>query len=212
MNTVLSSATRRAMAFLFLCVAPYPLGGCAGRPAPRTVPLPRTIPPVATDEFVYQMGTINSDVVDERRMIEQGFLLANSVLRSECFRGRLLSAHLTSTKQQSNQVILDHMRDASVVLNLAWFDGSWWQNHWLRTIGYDRPRDPTTVHMNRYFVNSSYMVADNLLHEAAHARGYEHVSAKEASSVPYSMNRIFEECMNEPERQDDPPGQLESPE
>ncbi|APR87972.1 hypothetical protein A7982_13321 [Minicystis rosea] len=74
------------------------------------------------------------------------------------------------------------------------FKGNNWENKVYRTVGRDvAPYDPT-VEMNTYFVHSARMVADNLLHEAAHVRGYHHKNAHEWTSVPYMMNTIFEIC------------------
>jgi hypothetical protein len=126
----------------------------------------------------------------EQTIAVQGFALANAVLLSDCFRKGVFEAPMTHTDGQSPQQVYGTMTDGVRPLEIEFYDGG--TAH--RTIGSEDPRWPGIVRMNRHYVKSVYMVADNLLHEAAHVRGYIHISSKEAESVPYTMNRIFEAC------------------
>ena len=77
-----------------------------------------------------------------------------------------------------------------VVLSYDLYDGT--SAH--GTVGYDDPAEPLTMHLNLYFVKDKFAVASTTLHEAAHARGFIHKSSREGSSVPYTMNYIFDKC------------------
>jgi hypothetical protein len=145
---------------------------------------------LAADRWVYTPGPINARDDAEMKIATQGFQIANAVLLSDCFRQGVLAAPMTHTRDQSQQQIYDAMTGPAVPLSVVLYDGG--NRH--GTVGYENSGEPGIVHMNRFYVHSAYMVADNLLHEAAHTRGYIHKSSKEAESVPYTMNRIFEAC------------------
>jgi hypothetical protein len=142
------------------------------------------------ERWVYVSGRVNARNDAEQAMATQGFALANAVLLSDCFQQGVLEAPMTHTDGQLPGQIYMTMTDGVRRLEIEFYDGGT-AHH---TVGSEDPRRPGIVRMNRHYVNSAYMVADNLLHEAAHVRGYIHKSSKEAESVPYTMNRIFEAC------------------
>ncbi|MBD0319095.1 MAG: hypothetical protein ICV87_02105 [Gemmatimonadetes bacterium] len=88
----------------------------------------------------------------------------------------------------------DHLTRGAQTLDVEMFTGNWWQNHMSNTVGCENDGDSTTVHMNRYFVRTPSMAENNLLHEAAHGRGYRHKNANDSNSVPYTMNDVYETC------------------
>lgn len=127
-------------------------------------------------------------------MVRHAFVVANKMLTSGCFRDELRKAKLTNTNGDSAKQVYEKLTSSPTKLTVELFNGSFLQNHIWRTVGYEDERFPNTTFMNRYFVNSVSMAADNLLHEAAHSRGYRHRNAKEFTSVPYTMNAIYDQC------------------
>ena len=173
--------------------------GCASvRPAETALGSPvRGFPP-EPPKVVFTLGSVTCADDPETDMARQAVLLANTVLLSPCFERELLKSTLSTVPDGfTPDKVLATMRAGQTPLDVAFFTGTWWQDFVTKTIGYDDPAAPSVVHMNRYFVRTVAGAADNFLHEAAHARGYKHSSAKDATSVPYTMNRIFEACMKE---------------
>ena len=177
--------------------------GCYSSPPPYlpTVPLPAASELVARDRWVYQSGSVvaldakgrsRTPTEEEVGMASRGFEIANTVLLSDCFSSGVVASNMTHTKNQSSREVFQTLtRSPQLALKVTFYDGT--SKH--GTIGWDDPgNDPNNVHMNGFFVKTAYLVADNLLHEAAHARGFIHKSSKEYTSVPYMMNHIFEAC------------------
>jgi hypothetical protein len=140
------------------------------------------------------------------KMLVAAATLANRVLQTDCFQHALERARLTSTcatgncasMPDANEVLRTLRPSKPVDVNVSLFDGTWWQNHVNRTVGYDSGvGSGSEIRMNKYFIHASRMAASNLLHEYAHVLGYRHRNARESTSVPYTMNRIFEECTSE---------------
>ena len=178
--------------------------GCGSYPAPvpynpNIVALPKKQPP---ENWVYLRGHVaaraNDDAhtpramtMDEEVMVDEGFELANSMLLSPCFQDGVERATMSSTNDLTPVQIYALMKQTPAVrIDIDLYDGT--AKH--GTVGYDNSDDPYTVHMNTYYVSNPYIFASNLLHEAAHARGFIHRSAKEQRSVPYTMNFIFDVC------------------
>jgi hypothetical protein len=153
------------------------------------------------ERWVYTPGRVSARNDAEQAMASQGFALANAVLLSDCFKAGIIEAPMTHTNGQLPEQIYTTMTDGVRRLEIEFYDGGT-KHH---TVGSEDPRRPGIVRMNRHYVDSAYMVADNLLHEAAHVRGYSHKSSKEAESVPYTMNRIFEACAVNANAQHDGP-------
>ena len=104
---------------------------------------------------------------------KQGVALANAVLRSQCFKDKVSEkARSFTTTGDTGEQVLEKMTHSGGTFQITFFTGTWLQNHWSKTIGWDNPEDPHNVHMNRSFVQSAWWVANNLVHEAAHAYGY----------------------------------------
>ena len=128
----------------------------------------------------------------ERTMIADGVGLANLTMKTPCFKAAVLSARWTETNGLSQAQIYDKLCSGTVSVDADLYTGSWYQNNVSHTVGYEN--EPGTVHMNRYFVDTAYMVADNLIHEAeGHSQGFSHYAVK-STSVPYGLNAAFEAC------------------
>lgn len=165
-------------------------------PDPDTYPVsnPSPQPPKAPRVSV---GTITGATPAEVIMIKQGVDLANKVLAAPCFKQWVLAARYTEnnglTQAQIWDVILRHDKTVDVEM----YTGTWKANHVWKTVGYENDPFDGVVHMNRYFVNTPFMVADNLWHEhKGHSPGFHHYLAH-ATSQPYGMNYAGEGCSNQ---------------
>jgi hypothetical protein len=186
------------------------VASCCGPPLPYSpASLPASLK-VSADKWVFLPGANNAESKAEAQIVEQGFELANAVLLSDCFRQGVVGSSMTHTRNRTPAAIYESMTalPAERLRIDFYYKAAGPRPFGTRVVGWDRPSDPDLVHMNRAFVNTPFMVADNLLHEAAHARGYRHKSATEYSSVPYTMNRIFEGCARKAEGASAAPGTL----
>ena len=139
-----------------------------------------------------EVGEITGATDAELVMIADGVALANLTMASSCFEDAVLSASWTETEGLSQAQIYDKLCSGTVTVDVEMYLGSWYQNNVSKTVGYEN--EPGKVHMNRYFVDSAYMVADNLVHEAeGHSQGFSHYGVK-STSVPYGLNEAFEAC------------------
>jgi hypothetical protein len=141
---------------------------------------------------VLVVNAITGATPAEVTMIGDGVALANATMKTACFKSFVLAASWTETEGLSQAQIYDKLASGPIAVDADMYTGSWYQNNVSRTVGYEN--EPGTVHMNRYFVDSAYMVADNLIHEAeGHSQGFSHFQVK-ATSVPYGLNAAFEAC------------------
>lgn len=138
------------------------------------------------------VANITGATDDELVMIADGVALANETMRTDCFKNEVLTASWTETNGLTQQQIWDLLCSGVVTVDVDMYTGSWIENHVYHTVGYED--EPGLVHMNRYFVDSAFMVADNIIHEAeGHSQGFHHYDVKE-TSVPYGLNYAFEAC------------------
>jgi hypothetical protein len=141
---------------------------------------------------VLAIGKITGATTAELTMIANGLTLANTTMATACFKTYVLSAKWTETNGLSQPQIWDKLCSGPINVDVDMYDGSWYEDHVSLTIGYEN--EPGTVHMNRYFVNTAYMVADNIIHEGeGHSQGFSHYGVK-STSVPYGLNNAFEAC------------------
>ncbi len=133
-------------------------------------------------------GTIG----DEPAMIAAGVALANATMKTACFRDFVLAAKWTETEGLTQAQIWQKLCSGPVSVNVEMYLGSAYQNYVTKTIGYED--EPGELHMNRFFVDTAYEVASNIIHEAeGHTQGFSHYGVK-STSVPYGLNDAFEAC------------------
>ncbi len=133
-------------------------------------------------------GTIG----DEQAMIAAGVALANATMKTACFRDFVLAAKWTETEGLTQAQIWQKLCSGPVSVSVEMYLGSAYQNYVTKTIGYED--EPGEVHMNRFFVDTAYEVASNIIHEAeGHTQGFSHYGVK-STSVPYGLNDAFEAC------------------
>ncbi|MGZ3419013.1 MAG: hypothetical protein ACXVEE_14170 [Polyangiales bacterium] len=148
--------------------------------------------PIETGFPVIVVGKITGATGDEPKMIADGVTLVNATMKTSCFRDFVLSASWTETNGLTQAQIYDKLCSGPITVDVDMYMGSWYDNHVTHTVGYEK--EPGVVHMNRYYVNTANMVADNLIHEAeGHSQGFRHDGVK-ATSVPYGLNDAFEAC------------------
>ena len=130
----------------------------------------------------------------ERKMIDDAVQLANRVMASACFKQHVMTANFTEPLGLDNAGVWNKLVSDTIVLEVIMYRGGFFANHWSKTIGYEADQLPGISYMNRHFVKTPFVAADNLIHEGeGHSHGFRHDGVK-LTSVPYSLNEIFEEC------------------
>lgn len=159
-------------------------------PTPTGLPTPKSYPEVT-------IGKISGATAKEIVMIESGRKLVNAKLAGACVKQWVLAAKYTENNGQTQAQIWETLVAHTLSVDVEMYTGSWRQNHVSKTVGWEADPFDGVVHMNRYFVNTAYMVADNLIHEhKGHSPGYHHY-LNHATSQPYGMNYAFEGCSNQ---------------
>lgn len=140
------------------------------------------------------IGKVTGATSEETAMIAAGARIANLVLDSPCFKQWILAASYTENEGLTQQQIFDRVTVQPSAVDVEMYTGDWRTNHVYKTVGYENDPFDGVVHMNRYFVNSAFMVADNLIHEdRGHSLGFHHYGVH-STSEPYGMNYAFEGC------------------
>lgn len=136
-------------------------------------------------------GIITGASDAEKAMILTAITYVKRVVYSPEFRDAVIFAKFTSTKGLSNREIYEKFTNSYLVVNVDHFTGNWKQNHVWHTVGYEA--GDGFIHSNRAFVTDAMTMGSLILHELAHTLGFSHSSASEATSVPYTCNRIFDD-------------------
>lgn len=128
--------------------------------------------------------------------------MLESVVNTHEFMQRMLALKLTNTKGLANHEIylmiragaevlqpeVDHEIDVHVVIYHA-------SN---KTVGYTKPSTIKTWVNRKFFAGYEYAeVACNIFHEWLHKLGFDHVSAREHTSVPYALGYLVEAMIKE---------------
>jgi len=128
----------------------------------------------------------------ERAMVDDAYHDLNKVLSSESFKSKVLAAPFTETRGMSNQQVYDlAVSKSPVAVDFSMFTGTWKQNHLWHTMGYEDSMQPNVCFANRHFIRAKEVSASLILHETMHIIGFRHDHVK-ATSVPYTMNRIYD--------------------
>lgn len=135
----------------------------------------------------------------DRQKIDQACALINTVVNSELFAQKFLRARMTELNGLTNEQALEQIRsgdclfsdkDGTIDLKLVLY-----YKRWSRVVGYTNGT-PMTIWINRKFFSTPVSIGSNLLHEACHLIGFSHYKSWE-TSLPYTMNRLFEACCRE---------------
>lgn len=166
----------------------------APKPAPYPpVSQPTPVPPTSEEpsQSNVEIGEIIAADENERQMCLSAIIGVRDILASPFFKEEVLAAKFTNTGGLTNEQIYEKYIKSKLVVNIAMFYGTYAQNHWYKTVGYDVETDDF-VHANRFFVYEVIVLMSLIVHELAHALGFHHESSTEYSSVPYKMNEITE--------------------
>lgn len=181
-------------------VTPEPTPSVTVTPAPSETPTPvPSVSPSPGPELAYkgEMISIRKIVgasAKEVDMIKAGAKLANDMLKKPCFKQWVQAADYTEDNGLSQVQIFNLITTTPMTVDVEMYTGTWSQNHVSKTVGWEADPFDGWVHMNRYFVNSAYMVGDNLIHEdRGHSLEFHHFNVK-ATSEPYGMNYAYEGC------------------
>lgn len=129
---------------------------------------------------------INCSEVDADALSKARALILQ-VCATPLFAGKLLAATLTETQGKTNLQVLSDITEMDLTISVNLYS-SWWSH----VIGYTYFAT-NTIHVNRKYFHGTVSIASNLLHECSHILGYTHDQVW-ATSVPYTLNRIFEDC------------------
>lgn len=175
-------------------VAPLPSPSTLAMGAPITTHPPTTVPTIS-------IGQISGATPSEVIMIGDGLKLANRVMAGYCYKEWVLAARYTENNGLNQEQIWELMSTHPVSVDVEMYTGTWKANHVSKTVGYENDPYDGVVHMNRYFVNSAMMVADNLVHEAqGHSQGFHHYGVF-STSDPYGQNYALEGCLQAQQQQ-----------
>lgn len=120
----------------------------------------------------------------------------NKVFASACFEIEVYIREFTETNDLNKQEIYNAFRGGVQNINLVFYTGGWFENNVTRTVGFIRASIPNTIFQNRHFVEGSFSIARNMIHEIAHLVGFNHYLVH-STSIPYQMNEIWDKCAKE---------------
>lgn len=190
----------KALIALILAAVGFGFSTHAPAPVPSTVPTrvdvtiqpgPALSPmPTPKIEVIQIRGATDAEIA----VIDKGIEIVNERLASACFRQWVLAARYTENNGLTQAQIYNLTQSKPVVVKVEMYTGTYKANHISKTVGYENDPYDGWVHLNRYFVKTPLMVADNLIHEAeGHSQGFHHYGVK-ATSDPYGMNYALEGC------------------
>lgn len=117
--------------------------------------------------------------------------LMNQVLNSEEFKSKILNSYFTETNGLSAAEIYNVLAYGSWDLKIVGYR-SW--NVFSKVMGYFVSGE--TIYINTRKITDALTLASLLTHENSHRLGFSHYGIWN-TSVPYSLNRIFEACVAE---------------
>jgi len=161
-------------------------------PAPVTTPTPAPEPsyapkPPGNITFVASTGYGSNEAVALGRAQN----VTNAMFQSKCFHDFMVARGLKETLGLTPEQVVDKHKTARLTVSFEMYD-----QEWSKVIGYHVLGDKPIVHNNRKYFDGTTDCdhASNDSHETSHVIGFDHSSAKDYYSVPYSINAAFEEC------------------
>lgn len=161
------------------------------------VVIPTPLAPTGKPQMI--MSDVTGATSDEMTMLKTAEDEDNQVLSSDCFKNNVLNFPFTernvddTTAELTNQQIYDHISTKPVKYGVNVYDGTWWQRHVSKTMGYDI--GDGVVYMDRYFADTPEIMGSLNLHEAeGHGQGFHHYYVFD-TSIPYKFNDFFDLCL-----------------
>ena len=128
--------------------------------------------------------------------------LTEIILNSEKFYEELMKLKFTSAKDKSNQEIYNMIMSGAETLEpvedneVDVFINMYYKNN--KVVGYTMPSTRETWVNSKFFEQyEPEEIGCNLVHEWMHKLGFDHVSAKEHTSVPYAIGYLVERLIKE---------------
>jgi hypothetical protein len=158
---------------------------------PEKAPVVEVLKPIevtANHVKISREVQLGSDL--QRSKILQAIAKAELIMNSEAFKKRVLSSSFTSTKDAS-EVILKRILNAQSEYQVIWV----FERHRSRKVlGWTYPNEKRIWFNSRNFDGRSVKgLSGTVCHELMHKIGYDHKSAKDFMSVPYSIGTICSE-------------------
>lgn len=170
------------------------LENCSAPQAPLRESVPATTPSgqVATlHPTLVLKGTTNASQ-SEIVLLDWALNTANRKLGSTCFKDAVLKASFTETKGTSQAQLYELLSKAPSELSVEIFDGSFWENHFSKTVAYEGTG--AKIRLNRFFLRTPESIAATYVHERlGHGNGFSHFGIKK-TSIPYGLQHAMENC------------------
>lgn len=148
--------------------------------------------------IIVTLRSIKNATTREKSIFQDACVLLQTILNGDLFRSKVLTAHFTETHGYTNEEIYNKIVSGSTIIhpdldNEMTFDIRIYYSWWSRVIGYVN-NGSEVIHVNRKYISNSKYAGSNMLHEMVHNCGFSHYIKPWVYSVPYTINKIFEEC------------------
>lgn len=127
----------------------------------------------------------------QARILNKAKDLMNQVLNSQEFKAKVLASYFTETGNLTPEEVYNVLAFGSWDLKIVGYR-SW--NVFSKVMGYFVSGE--TIYINTRKITDALTLGSLLTHENSHRLGFSHYGAW-GTSVPYSLNRIFEACVAE---------------
>lgn len=149
---------------------------------------------------VHSRDNFTQDEVQKHTTAAQ---LLEKIVNSKEFQVRMMAMRLTSTNGLSNYDVWSKILTGSEILSPE-EDGDIdvhvevFSSPFSKVIGYTKENTIKTWINRKFFDRMSPAdIAGNMFHEWLHKVGFDHVSEKESTSVPYALGNLVVEMANE---------------
>jgi hypothetical protein len=153
--------------------------------------------PVANAKKIFTVKIEDTNYTAAQKLIlREAEIRIAQIFNSPEFEAEILSRKFTSTKLLPHQIYEKLFSGAEALIPAVNYQMDLKVTMYYkynRVVGYTTASS-MVVHTNSKFHNnfSPCRVASNLTHEWSHKMGFDHSSASDAKSVPYSLNEIVE--------------------
>lgn len=187
------------MKFLILFI----LVACASSPSKTPIKdaeviLAPIVVEVAPSVMEFSVAIKDTNYYDyQKTKLKDAIKHLENIFNSKDYKAEILKRKLTSTKGKSNLEVFEHLmkgkedlsKEANQQLDLT---VEMYNKKFSKVIGYTTPSS-LIVYTNRKFHDNydACDVASNLGHEWTHKMGYDHLSASDWTSVPYTHSTLI---------------------
>lgn len=135
---------------------------------------------------------------EQSAKLEKAEVIIKKIANSQEYKDKVLKAKFTNTKGMSNEQIYNHLLGgAEALIPLANYQMDLRVKNYYsagRVVGYTTAKSLIVNTNTKFHKNfTPCRVASNLFHEWTHKMGFDHVSAKEHTSIPYMHNDFIED-------------------